>query len=166
MPLFYADLVPGSGTYLYQETLYRSESCKRRLRRTAPCGPPGMATQARPAYRRRYLCSSIACISMSGKSPTKVTSRHDLSCLLGLKASNQTNKQKQQQQQQNRTEYTCKKISPKCQCSPPPPPKPNTRRLTLTLHGKLAAGNIELVSNNVYLHNFDVNSRTFTAVLM
>ena len=46
MPLFYADLVPGSGTYLYQETLYRSESCKRRLKRTAPCGPPGMATQA------------------------------------------------------------------------------------------------------------------------
>ena len=30
MPLFYVDLVPGSGTYLYQETLYRSESCKRR----------------------------------------------------------------------------------------------------------------------------------------
>ena len=27
MPLFFADLVPGSGTYLYQETLYRSESC-------------------------------------------------------------------------------------------------------------------------------------------
>ena len=40
MPLFFADLVPGSGTYLYQETLYRSESCKRRLRRTAPCGWP------------------------------------------------------------------------------------------------------------------------------
>ena len=40
MPLFYADLVPGSGTYLYQETLYLCESCKRRLRRTAPSGPP------------------------------------------------------------------------------------------------------------------------------
>ena len=34
-------------------------------------------------------------ISVSGKSPTKleVKSRHDLSCLLGRKASNQTNKQ-------------------------------------------------------------------------
>ena len=42
MPLFFAYLVPGSGTNLYQETLYRSESCKRRLRRTAPCGPPGI----------------------------------------------------------------------------------------------------------------------------
>ena len=63
MPLFFADLVPGSGTYLYQETLYRSESGKRRLRRTAPCGPPGMATQARPAYRRRYLCSSIVAVT-------------------------------------------------------------------------------------------------------
>ena len=33
-------------------------------------------------------------ISLSGKSPTKleVTSRHDHSCLLGRKASNQTNK--------------------------------------------------------------------------
>ena len=26
MPLFFADLVPGSDTYLYQETLYQSES--------------------------------------------------------------------------------------------------------------------------------------------
>ena len=44
MSLFFSDLVPGSGTYLYQETLYRSESCKRMLKRTAPCGPAGMAT--------------------------------------------------------------------------------------------------------------------------
>ena len=41
MPLFFADLVPGSDTILYQETLYRSESCKIMLRRTAPCGLPG-----------------------------------------------------------------------------------------------------------------------------
>ena len=31
MPSFFSDLVPGSGTYLSQETLYQSESCKRRL---------------------------------------------------------------------------------------------------------------------------------------
>ena len=46
----------GSDTYLYQETLYRSESCRRRLRKTAPCGSPGMATQVRQAYCRRYWC--------------------------------------------------------------------------------------------------------------
>ena len=32
MPLFFLSLEPGSDTYLYQETLYRSESCRRRLR--------------------------------------------------------------------------------------------------------------------------------------
>ena len=53
----------GSGTYLSQETLYRSESCRRRFRRIAPYGPPGMATQVRPAYRRRYLYFSIVCRS-------------------------------------------------------------------------------------------------------
>ena len=57
MPLFFLSLEPGSGTYLYQETLYRSESCRRRLRRTAPCGSPGMTTPARPACHRCYLCS-------------------------------------------------------------------------------------------------------------
>ena len=53
----------GSDIYLYQETLYRSESCKRKLRRTSPCGPPGMATQVRSTSRRRYSCSAIACRS-------------------------------------------------------------------------------------------------------
>ena len=42
--------VLGSDIYLYQETLYRSESCKRKLRKTSPCGPPGMATRVRPIY--------------------------------------------------------------------------------------------------------------------
>ena len=37
MPCFFYCLEPGLGTYLCQETLYRSESC-RRLRRTAPFG--------------------------------------------------------------------------------------------------------------------------------
>ena len=53
----------GSGTYLCQEILYRSESCRRRLRRTAPYGPPGLAIKASPAYCRLYLNSSIACRS-------------------------------------------------------------------------------------------------------
>ena len=67
MPLFFADLVPGSDTYLYQETLYRSESRKRRLRRTAglqgwplkfvqhvadaPCIPPSPA-----GHRELIIC--------------------------------------------------------------------------------------------------------------
>ena len=46
-----------------QETLYRNESRKRRLRRTAPRGPFWMATQARPAHLQRYSRSSIACRS-------------------------------------------------------------------------------------------------------
>ena len=41
-------------------TLYRSESCKRRLKGTVPGRPLGMVTQICPAYRRRYLYFSIA----------------------------------------------------------------------------------------------------------
>ena len=37
--------MPGSDIYLHIETLYRSESCKGKLRKTLACGPPGMATQ-------------------------------------------------------------------------------------------------------------------------
>ena len=37
MPLFFLSLEPGSDTYFYQETLYLSESCRRRLRKTASC---------------------------------------------------------------------------------------------------------------------------------
>ena len=61
MPWYFLCWVLGSGIYLYQETLYRSESCKIKLRRTSPCGPPGMATRVRPTYCRRYSCFSIAC---------------------------------------------------------------------------------------------------------
>ena len=49
-----------SDTYLCQETLYRSESCKTKLRNTAACGPPGMSTQDHQACRRRYWCFSTA----------------------------------------------------------------------------------------------------------
>ena len=41
MPLFFLDLVPGSGTYLSQEPLSPSESCKRWLRKTALAGLQG-----------------------------------------------------------------------------------------------------------------------------
>ena len=51
------------GSDIYQETLYRSGPCRRKLRRTSPCGPPGMATRVRPTYRRRYSCPAIACRS-------------------------------------------------------------------------------------------------------
>ena len=63
MPLFFFSLEPGSDTYLYQETLYRSESCRRRLRKTAHCGSPGMATQVHQACRRCYWCFYISCRS-------------------------------------------------------------------------------------------------------
>ena len=68
-------------TYLYQETLYRSGSCRRRLRKTAPCGSPGMATQVRQAYRRRYWRFSISCRSTwqlsSAPSPPVQSEFHD-----------------------------------------------------------------------------------------
>ena len=37
--------MPWSGMFLYQETLCRGVSCRRRLRWTAPCGTPGITTQ-------------------------------------------------------------------------------------------------------------------------
>ena len=63
MPWYFLSWVLGSDIYLYQETLYQSESCKRKLRRTSPCGPQGMATQVRPTYRQHYSCYAIACRS-------------------------------------------------------------------------------------------------------
>ena len=45
LPWYILILVPGSDIYLCQWTLYRSESCKRKLRTTLACGPPGMANQ-------------------------------------------------------------------------------------------------------------------------
>ena len=81
MPEYALDWVPGSGICLYQETLYRSVSCRRRLRRTAPCETPGMATQVRLAFHRRYWCSSIACRSTgqqsSAPSPPSQSEFHD-----------------------------------------------------------------------------------------
>ena len=60
IPWYFLCWVLGSDIYLYQETLYRSESCKRKLRKTSPCGPPGMATRVRPTYRQRGSCYAIA----------------------------------------------------------------------------------------------------------
>ena len=80
MPWYFLSWVLGSYIYLYQETLYRSESCKRKLRRTSPCGPPGMATQVRPTYRQHYSCYAIACRSTwllsSALSPTFLSQFH------------------------------------------------------------------------------------------
>ena len=33
----------------------------KKLRRTSPCGPPGMVIRVRPTYRQRYSCFFIAC---------------------------------------------------------------------------------------------------------
>ena len=106
MPWYFLCLEPGSDTYLFQETLYRSESCRRRLRKTAPYGPPGMATQVRPAYRRHYLYFSIACRSIwqlsSAPSPPVLSECLDRSCILELR-SNQC--------------FVCNFLSvPRCQC--------------------------------------------------
>ena len=80
MPWNFLSWVLGSDIYLYQETLYRSESCKRKLRKTSPCGPPGMATQVRPTYCQHYSCYAIACRSTwllsSALSPTFLSQFH------------------------------------------------------------------------------------------
>ena len=80
MPWYFLSWVLGSDIYLYQETLYRSESCKRKLRKTSPCGLPGMATRVRPTYRQRYACCAIICRSTwllsSALSPTFLSQFH------------------------------------------------------------------------------------------
>ena len=53
--------VLGSDIYLCHETLYRSESCKRKLGKTLACGPPGTANQVHQACHRRYCYYAIAC---------------------------------------------------------------------------------------------------------
>ena len=63
-PLLFLSFELGPGTYLSQETLYRSQSYKRKVRKTAHFELPGMATQVRPAYRRRDLWSSNVCRSI------------------------------------------------------------------------------------------------------
>ena len=87
MPKFALGWVPGSGICLYQETLYRSVSCRRRLRRTALCGTAGMATQARQAYHRRYWSSSISCrstwLQSSAPSPPSQSEFHDRDAKIG-----------------------------------------------------------------------------------
>ena len=93
MPWYFLSSVLGSDIYLYQETLYLSESCKRKLRRTSPCGPPGMATQVRPTYRQRYSCYAIACrstrlLSSALSSPfclSFIIGMPNISCILKLR---------------------------------------------------------------------------------
>ena len=58
MPCFVSTRVRGSSIYLYHYTLYRSLSCKRWLKKTAPDESPGMATPAHGAYHTCWLCSS------------------------------------------------------------------------------------------------------------
>ena len=83
MPWCFLCLEPGSDTYPCQETLYRSESCRRRLRRIAPYGPPRMVTQVRPVYRRHHLCSSIACRSTCS-CPLHLLHMCNLSFMIGM----------------------------------------------------------------------------------
>ena len=83
MPIFFLSLEPGPGICLAKETLYWSESCKNRLRRTAPCEPPGMATQVRPA------CPDATCVSPSPAGPPGSCPLHllyllNLSFMIGL----------------------------------------------------------------------------------
>ena len=57
MPWYILIWVKGSDICLCQETLYRSESCKRKLRKTLACGPPGMAGQE--AYKSSFFPQTI-----------------------------------------------------------------------------------------------------------
>ena len=84
MPLFSLSLKLGSDTYLCQDPLYRSESCRRRLKKTAPCGSPGMATQDRQACRRRYWCFSISCRSTWQSCPLYLLHLSNLSFMIGM----------------------------------------------------------------------------------
>ena len=63
MPYFVSNRVQGSSIYLYQYTLYQSVSVTRRLRKTAPDGSPGMATQG----RIQRGCSGVARTPLFGK---------------------------------------------------------------------------------------------------
>ena len=83
MPEYALDWVPGSGICLYQETLYRSVSCRRRLRRTAPCETPGMATQVRLAFHRRYWCAPSPA-GPPGSSPLHLLHHLNLSFMIGM----------------------------------------------------------------------------------
>ena len=87
--------MPGSDIYLYQETLYRSESCKRKVGKTLACGPPEMATQVHQACHQRYWHYAIACrptwLLSSALSPpffclSFIIGMPNRSCILELRA--------------------------------------------------------------------------------
>ena len=56
MPLYILVLVPGSDIYLCQKTLYRSESCKRKLRKTLDWGHPGILIYHSSVGQRQLIC--------------------------------------------------------------------------------------------------------------
>ena len=94
MPWHILVWVPGSDIYLCQETLYRSESCKRKIKKTLACRPPRMATQVHQACHRRYWHYVIACRSTwllsSALSPRfclgVIIGMPNMSCILELRA--------------------------------------------------------------------------------
>ena len=83
MPFFFLSFELGSGSNLYQETLYWSESSRRRLRKAAPCGSPGMATQVRQAYRD-VTCFSQSPAGPSGSCPLHLLQLSNLSFMIGM----------------------------------------------------------------------------------
>ena len=78
MPEYPLCLVPGSGICLYQETLYQSVSCRRRL-------TPGMATQVHLAYHRRYRCSFSPLHLLHLSSLSIIIGMPNRSCILKLR---------------------------------------------------------------------------------
>ena len=78
--------------FLSQETLYRSESCRRRLRRTAPYGSLGMASQVRPADATGVspspvgTCGSCPLHLLELSNPSFVIGMPNRCCILELRA--------------------------------------------------------------------------------
>ena len=73
----------GLGTFVSQETLYRSESCKGKLRRTAPC-----ALQRWPLKLVQHVADAT-CISLSPAGPPSSCPLHityllNLSFMIGI----------------------------------------------------------------------------------
>ena len=75
MPEYALDWVPGSGICLYQETLYRSVSCRRRLRRTAPCETPGMAVMLQIDIGLIYCSTKLMTVKKIKKMVTTIMSQ-------------------------------------------------------------------------------------------
>ena len=108
MPLFFLGWEPGSDTYLSQDILYRSESCRRRFTRTAPCGPPEMTTQVRHELLLRQVIDEHAPIKEKypkKKSPPYMNSNYRRTIYKARQAKNVFSRNKSAQNWQNYVKF-------------------------------------------------------------